>query len=234
MDDPSYHYNKTTPRRIGFADRIILDEYGELATEVPTPSGETAITYDGDVYLVVDAFVKEHPEFSYRGSKGIIASTGYMGIFGYDLNDLQNDILRQRVIDICDKFKENGWLFANHSYTHNRTGFWGPDSSPNNIRYDVRRWREVIEPVVGQTNIFIAPFGFLLRGEGMQVILENEYDIYCTVDLNQPIHIYDTHAVMGRVEIGGYALSRWANTLNRDFFDVDYVKDSHRPPVLSG
>lgn len=233
MDDPSYHYNKTTPQRFGFANRVVFDEYGEIATEVPTPSGETLITYDGDVHVVIDAFVMEHPEFSYRGTKGIIATTGYMGLFGYDLDELQDDEIRQTVIDICNKFKENGWHFANHSYTHNRTGFWGPESNPNNIRYDVRRWREVIEPLTGQTNIFIAPFGFLLRGEGMQVILENEYDIYCTVDLNQPINIYDTHAVQGRIEIGGYALSRWTNTLNRDFFDVDSVKDPHRPPVLS-
>ena len=230
IDDPSYHYNKTTPGRIGFANRVILDEEGELATEVPAPSGEIEITYDGDVHIAVDAFVRENPEFSYRGAKGIIASTGYMGIFGYDLQSEQS---RQEATAISDKFKENGWLFANHSYTHNRVGFWGPESNPANIRYDVRRWREVIEPIVGQTNIFIAPFGFLLRGEGMQVIIDNGYDIYCTVDFNQPITVHSTHAVMGRIEIGGYSLVRWVNTLNRDFFDVASVKDRHRPPILS-
>jgi len=234
IDDPSYHYNKTAPRRYGFATREILDEHEELAPEVPTPSGEISVTYDGDVHIAVDAFVKEHPEFSYRGHKGAIASTGYMGIFGYDLNELQDSAIRQEVIAICDKFKENGWIFANHSYTHNRTGYWGPESNPNNIRYDVRRWRETIEPITGQTNLFIAPFGFLLRGEGMNVILENGYDIYCTVDFNQPIAVHSTHAVMGRIEIGGYSLVRYTNTLNRDFFDVASVKDSHRPPIISG
>jgi len=234
MDDPSYHYNKTTPNKYGFANRVVFDEFGEIATEVPTPSGEILITYDGDVHVVIDSFVKEHPEFSFRGHKGAIASTGYMGIFGYDLDDLKDDEIRQEVIAICDKFKENGWIFANHSYTHNRRGFWGPDSNPNNIRYDVRRWKEFIEPIVGQTNLFIAPFGYLLRGEGMQVILDNGYDIYCTVDFNQPHTVHSTHAVMGRIEIGGYSLARYTNTLNRDFFDVASVKDSHRPPVLSG
>ena len=97
----------------------------------------------------------------------------------------------------------------------------------------MRRWRETIEPLVGQTNIFIAPFGYLLRGEGMQVILDNEYDIYCTVDFNQPITVYDTHVVMGRIEIGGYSLVNFAGTLDRDFFDVASVKDPHRLPVLS-
>jgi len=233
IDDPSYHYNKTSPRNLGFANRVVRDEFGEIATEEPTPQGTVEITYDGDVHVVIDAFVREFPEFSYRGSKGIIASTGYMGIFGYDLTDLRNEEIKQEVIAICEKFKENGWLFANHSYTHNRTGFWGPESSAQNIRYDVRRWREIIEPLVGQTNIFIAPYGFLLKGEGMQVILDNGYDIYCTVDFNQPINVNPTHAVMGRIEIGGYSLVRYVNTLNRDFFDVASVKDTHRPPILN-
>jgi len=225
IDDPSYHYG------VGFANRMILDEHGELATEVITPERETIITYDGDVQLVVDSFIEEHPEFSFRGSKGIIASTGYMGIFGYDLLTEES---KQEAIAIGEKLKSQGWLFANHSYTHNRTGFWGPDSRPDNIRYDVRRWRETIEPIIGQTNLFIAPFGFLLRGEGMQVVIDNEYDIYCTVDFNQPITVHPTHAVMGRIEIGGYSLVRYVNTLNRDFFDVASVKDPHRPPIISG
>jgi len=234
IDDPSYHYNKTAPDKVGFASRVILDENGELATEVPTPEGEKTVTYDGDVHIMIDAFVKENPEFSYRGNKGVIAATGFMGIFGYDLDDLQSEEYRQKVIDICEKFKENGWLFANHSYTHNRVGFWGPESNPDNIKYDVGRWREAIEPVVGQTNIFVAPFGFLLRGEGMQVILDNGYDIYCTVDFNQPISVYRTHVVMGRIEIGGLSMARHTNTLNRDFFNVAEVMDSRRPPVSGG
>jgi hypothetical protein len=224
IDDPSYHYG------VGFANRMILDEEGELATEVITPAGETIITYDGDVHLVVDAFVKEHPEFSFRGSKGIIATTGYLGIFGYDL---RSDESVAEATAISDKFKENGWLFANHSYTHNRVGFWGPESLTRNIRYDVGRWHEVMKPVVGSTNIFIAPFGFLLRGESMQVILDNGYDIYCTVDFNQPISVFDTHAVMGRIEIGGYTLVRQVSLLERDFFIVADVIDPHRPPIVS-
>ena len=225
IDDPSYHYG------IGFANRVLLDEHGEIATEVITPSRETIITYDGDVELVVDAFVKEHPDFSYRGHKGIIAATGYMGIFGYDL---QTEESRQEAKTVSDKMKENGWIFANHSFTHNRTGFWGPESKASNIRYDVRRWREQMEPVIGQTNVFIAPFGYTLRGEGMQVIIDNEYDIYCNVDFNQRITVHPTYALMGRIEIGGYSLVRYANTLNRDFFDVASVIHHHRPPIISG
>ena len=224
VDDPSYHYG------VGFANRLILDEDGEIAAEVITPTGETIIMYDGDVELMVDNFVREHPEFSYRGAKGIIASTGYMGIFGYDLKTEES---RQTAIAISDKMKSNGRLFASHSYTHNRNGYWGPNSSAENIRYDTRRWREEIEPIIGSTNIFIAPFGYTLRGAALQVILDNGFDIYCNVELAQRVTVHPDYALMGRVEIGGYALSRWASALTRDFFDVAAVKDQYRPPVIS-
>jgi len=182
------------------------------------------------VQLILNSFVQEHPEFSFRGHKGIIAATGFMGIFGHDLRTEES---REEAIAVVERLKEYGWIFANHSYTHNRVGFWGPDSNPNNIRRDVRLWRERIEPVVGATNIFIAPFGFTLRGEGMQVILDNGYDIYFNVDFRQTITVHPTHVLAGRIEIGGYALIRFADRLNRDFFDVDSVIDAHRPPIIS-
>lgn len=32
---------------------------------------------------LLDSFVKKHPDFSYRGRKGILAMTYYNGVFGY-------------------------------------------------------------------------------------------------------------------------------------------------------
>ncbi|MCL2571856.1 MAG: hypothetical protein FWE11_05590 [Defluviitaleaceae bacterium] len=224
IDDPTFHYG------IGLANRMIIDEDGRLATEVITPERETIITHDGDIQLILNDFVREHPEFSFRGHRGIIAATGFMGIFGHDL--LTEESIAEAVA-VVEYLKNTGWLFANHSYTHNRVGFWGPNSNPNNIRRDVAQWRARIEPVVGPTNIFIAPFGFTLRGEGLQVVLDNGYDLYFNVDFRQPVTVYPTHVLAGRIEIGGYALVRWRDILNRDFFNVDEVMDAHRPPIIS-
>jgi hypothetical protein len=229
IDDPTYHYG------VGLANRMLLDEHGELVTEVITPRGETILTYDGDVQLVVDAFVRENPEFSFRGHKGIIAATGYMGIFGHRLVNGRwpDEETKQQAIAVVEKLKENGWLFANHSHTHNREGFWGPDSNAANIRHDLRRWNEVMLPVVGPTNLFIAPFGYTLRGEAMRVIIDAGYDIYCNVDFRQRITLYPDYALMGRIEIGGFSMMRYTEILNRDFFDVSLVIDAHRPPMIS-
>jgi len=137
LDDVSYHYghgwsgggpngtgffNRTRRFTPGWAKKIIFDDYGELASLVVPPlEGETMhnfkrnaegadpiITYDGDVFLVLEDFVKEHPEFSIRGHKGIIDATGYMGIFGYDLAEEGEEDTREVVSAIGKRVKESG------------------------------------------------------------------------------------------------------------------------------
>ena len=228
IDDPAYA-NSDSKYNLGLANRMILDDNNELATEVYTPEKELITTYDGDVELVVNNFVKEHPEFSYKGAKGIIASTGYLGIFGYDL---ETDEEKEKATAVANKLKEQGWLFASHSYTHNRLNHWGPGSDPVRISNDTKKWKEVIEPIIGKTNIFIAPFGYTLRGQAMQVIINNGFDIYCSVDSSSEFEVFNDYALMSRVEMGGYSYSRYKKYLDTHLFEVDKVKDSYRPPVL--
>ena len=86
VDDLSY-YDYMAPD--GFATRLVINEQGDVVTEVKAPDGTVSNTYDGDVQPIVDQFVKEHPEFSFRGAKGILAPTGYQGAFGYRITDLE-------------------------------------------------------------------------------------------------------------------------------------------------
>ena len=190
------------------------------------------ITNDGDVQLILNDFTKAHPEFSWRGHKGIIAATGFMGIFGYDL---QTEESLREATEVAGALKETGWIFANHSYTHNHGihSWWAQDANLDNIRLDIRLWKEVIEPIVGQTNLLIAPGGVVLPPHAMGVILENGYNIYCSVNPRQFITIFHDYVLQERIEIGGYALIHWADYLTEHFFDVKSVIDSHRPPTLS-
>jgi hypothetical protein len=222
VDDPSYHYG------VGFASRMIVDDKGRLATEVTTPEGKNIVTYDGDVELVVNDFVEEHPEFSYRGAKGVVATTGYLGFFGHRLWTRES---QRQAKAVADKLKETGWLFASHSYGHNGTGWFGPNSVPENVASDTREWKWRIEPITGKTNIFISPFGTLLTGDSLEVILRNGFDIYCDVNFVQVTRVYDRFVVMSRIEIGGYTFRHFKELLNNNYFDVDFVKDKHRPRV---
>ena len=67
----------------GFASKLVIDENGDVANEIITPEGTAVISRKADVMPILDDFVKEHPEFSFNGTKGIIALTGYEGALGY-------------------------------------------------------------------------------------------------------------------------------------------------------
>lgn len=69
----------------GFAQRLDVDEEGRVVTVV---DGQP--TYDGDVMPILNAYVAEHPEFSWQGAKGVVAITGYEGAFGYRITDLED------------------------------------------------------------------------------------------------------------------------------------------------
>ena len=76
-------------------------------------------------------YKRQHPDFSYRGRKGIIALTGYNGILGYRTSDrvygpggtgdwenanLEADKAKAKAV--ADAMRANGWEFASHSWGH--------------------------------------------------------------------------------------------------------------------
>lgn len=225
VDDVAYAYGD------GFAQRLSLDEKGQLTYQVKNPQGETIYMPDGDVMGVVDAFVKEHPDFSYQGHKGTIALTGFQGAFGYDYEDTEQ---AEQIRLVSAALKEQGWSFACHSYTHNRVNnFYGPGCSEEKISYDVNKWLKQVVPCIGSTRLFIAPFGYRVQQPALQCILDAGFQVYCTVDNKIYNELNRDYALMSRIEIGGYSMTYYKETLNKLFFNVDEVFDKEgRPPVI--
>ncbi len=225
VDDVAYAYGE------GFAQRLLVDESGELVYQVENPQGETVYMPDGDVMGVVDAFVEKHPDFSYQGHKGTIALTGFQGAFGYDYEDAEQ---AEEIRRVSSALKEKGWSFACHSYTHNRVNnFYGPGCSEEKISYDVNKWLRQVVPCIGSTRLFIAPFGYRVQQPALQCILDAGFQVYCTVDNKVYNELNEDYALMSRIEIGGYSMTYYKETLNRLFFNVDEVFDeAGRPPVI--
>lgn len=223
IDDVAYTYGN------GFASKLYIDDYGNLMYLVKNPQGEMVTMPDGDVMGVVDKFVEEHPDFSYKGHKGTLALTGFEGAFGYSYKTEEG---QETIKVVAEALKAGGWNFASHSYTHNRDNFYGPGSKPANIQYDINKWIKVVSPCLGQTRLFIAPFGYLVRQPGLQYILDAGFEIYCTVDDEIVNELYDDYALMSRIEIGGYSMRNYKKLLNENFFIVDDVFDKDgRPPL---
>ena len=226
VDDVAYAYGD------GYARRLFVDDAGALLYEVPNPSGGVDIIADGDVMGVVDAFVAEHPDFSWNGHKGTIALTGFQGAFGYPSYD--DPAYQTEIKKVADALRADGWSFASHSYTHNSGvyGFWGTGCIPDKIYYDINKWVDRVSPWIGETNLFLAPFGYRATGEALQHVLNAGFNIYCTVDDHVVNELYDNYALQSRIEIGGYSMTYYRDILNELFFDVDSVLDPDRPPVV--
>lgn len=232
VDDVNY-YDYMKPD--GFANRLVLGEDGRVWTEVVTMEGETVLTRDGDVMPILDDYVAMHPDFSWRGAKGTLALTGYQGALGYRItDDLPEEAVWQgQVKAVADALKADGWLFACHSYTHNgyfRTG----KVTMQQMQYDTDRWKEKIAPWVGETDIYISPFGWKYSNADAihRYIPDSGYRLFCPVGMNSRPVVYDDIAVMYRVNIDGYTMNTWAAKLSEAYFNVEDVIDPARPPLI--
>jgi len=61
----------------GFAKNLKVKDGKIVNTMVGKPDGAY------DLVPIVDAFVQSHPNFSYKGAKGLLGITGYNGVLGY-------------------------------------------------------------------------------------------------------------------------------------------------------
>lgn len=77
-----------------------------------------------DMVTIIDTFIKKHPDFSYGGSKGVIAETGYNGVLGYRSSKSQYGDTKKthreakKATKVANAMKKEGWQFASHSWGH--------------------------------------------------------------------------------------------------------------------
>lgn len=63
----------------GFASKIVVGEDGRPTCEMKMDDGSIS-TGSYDLIPLLNDFIDEHPDFSYKGAKAIIALTYYEGI----------------------------------------------------------------------------------------------------------------------------------------------------------
>lgn len=230
----------------GFADRLVL-EGDEVVHEYTDADGE-AHTGDYDFVSLLDKFVAEHPDFSHEGAKGVVALTGYNGIFGYRTSDIvyaeSNDKIaedQETAQDIADAMKNNGWEFATHSWGHiNYT------SSPLSfIQEDHQKWQREVEPLIGETDLLIYPFGADIAGiedysnEKFSYLKDQGMNAFFGIDTSVPAwgQLRSDYLRQARINVDGISLRNAiegkSGPLN-EFFDPESVLDAQRPDSISG
>lgn len=219
----------------GFAQRLTINEAGDVVTVVRDAAGNEQETYDGDVMPIIDQYVQAHPDFSYQGAKGVVAVTGYQGAFGYRITDLEGDELETAIAKakaVADRLKETGWRMASHSYTHN--GYFRDGSvTMEQLISDTTRWQELITPAVGQTNIFISPFGihFKADDERFRYLVEQGFNIYCPVSTSMALTFNGDNMVQDRFNLDGYTMMKKPELVKELYFDPAEILDPLRPAL---
>lgn len=258
IDDLSYYH---CYENYGFASKIVLDENGKPKCEYIQADGTTVVG-DYDVVPLLDKFMEEHPDGAYHGARGTIALTGYNGILGYrtDISyqtrpaDLYKDKVkwlenhpefnldqeRSEAKKVADAMKAEGWSFASHTWGHLKVA----SISLEQLQADTTRWKENVEPLVGNTDVIIFAHGEDLgdwndydqNNPKFQYLKSQGYNFFCNVDSREyGVQIRDNYVRQTRRNIDGYRLYQNAigkeNNLS-DLFNAADIIDSKRPPVL--
>ena len=243
-----YHYMDGD----GFATKLVVDEDGKIRNEYVNDDGSVSVG-DYDLVPLIDRFVEEHPDFSYRGAKGIVALTGYNGILGYrtdisyetrpdDLDqnkvdwlnshpDFNLDTEREEAKKVAQAMKEDGWVFASHTWGHLNVS----QISLERLQADTQKFKENVDPLIGGTDIIIFAFGADLTGvedysgDKFEYLKSQGYNYYCNVDSSKYyVQLRDRYFRMGRRNLDGYRMYYNPDLLT-DLFDASAVFDPARP-----
>lgn len=243
-----YHYMDGD----GMAAKLIVDEDGKIRNTYTETDGSVSVG-DYDMVPLIDRFVEAHPDFSYRGAKGIIALTGYNGILGYrtdisyqtqpddmdeakrkwlaDHPDFDLETERSEAKKVVEAMKAEGWLFSSHTWGHLNVG----EVSLERLQADTERFQENVDPLIGGTDIIIFAFGTDLSGPGeysgekFEYLMSKGYRYYCNVDATQIfVQLTDHYLRMSRKNLDGYRMYYNPELLS-DLFDPSEVFDASRP-----
>ncbi len=228
LDDVNYY---TTKRLHGFANKLVLDADGNIATEVTTPEKQTVVTKNGDTIPIIDDFIKAHPDFSWKGAKGIIAVTGYQGILGYDTENRNAPKYASEVekaTTIVKRLKETGWIFASHSYSH-ESPFRNDSISLGELTRDTELWDKDVRPLVGDTDIFVGPFGQVFQPYEARrnYLVSKGFKILFGVGMDLYLGYFPKYMMMDRANIDGIRIVKTPYLLT-DYFNPQDVIDPAR------
>ncbi len=232
QDDVCYYEYMTDD---GFASRIIIDENGRPTTEMTLDDG-TVSAGDYDMVPILETFIEEHPDFSYKGAKGILALTGYEGALGYRTNDPTSPTYekdKETVKNIAKVMKERGWEFASHSYGHRDMG----KATNSFTKKDTDRWLNEVGSLIGPTDLYIFPFGIDIEttmdhysSDKFKYLKQSGFDYFCGVFKDPWIQVKDDYVRMTRRPLDGQAMLQFPERL-ADLFDLSKVVDKTRPAL---
>ncbi len=240
----------------GFADKMVFDDDGRLKMQYTDAEGKVSVG-DYDLVPLLDEFIEEHPDFSYRGAKAILAFTGYNGVLGYrtdetydaaspnfDANNTANPNIeedRETVKKLMKALVDDGYELASHSWGHiNFT-----NRSLEDLQKDTDRWERNVESLMPEScDILLYPYGadiadwhpYTEDNEKFEMLEKAGFRYFCNVDSTKAwLQLGNDYVRQGRRNLDGYRL--WKDYCGEDdrlsdLIDVQTVFDTRRPTPI--
>ncbi len=134
----------------GFASRLLLDESGSFICERTDSSGQT-VTGDFDLVPILEKFIAEHPDFSYKGARAMLAVTGYNGLFGYRTDRDASDENITAVRTLAEALTDRGYELA--CYTYSNIAYGRADLTK--LQGELESWNSQVVPILGTMDTLV-------------------------------------------------------------------------------
>lgn len=91
----------------------------------------------------LEDFIKEHPDFSLEGARGLLVLQG----------DFSGGLEEEECKKACKDLRKDGWSFASGGY-----GSVSYGSELSLVREDAEQWESQVESLAGETDVLLFPF----------------------------------------------------------------------------
>lgn len=212
----------------GVATRLALDENGEVGAVYTDESGHEEVG-PYDVIPVLEQFIDEHPDFSFKGARGVVALSGSGGVFGYQIEEgtaVDYEANLETAKQIADKLREDGWTFASQGYSYE----YMSDMSYDTLKEDITKWQQTAGTAVGDCDTLLYPYGaevdystekasFLIN-QGFRYLVGMWSD-------GDHLEVNDTYLRQTRRTVTGYVFENYPGNFS-SYFSVSAILDPDR------
>ncbi len=242
----------------GFADKMIIGDDGRPTLHYTDADGNESVG-DYDIVPILDKFIDEHPDFSYKGHKACLVFTGYNGVLGYRTDESYDpnseyydpkleqghdvEAERKEAVKVMKALLDDGYDLGSHSWGHRDLG----QIEFERFKKDCDRWNRNVAPLIKeasgkQPDIIIYPRGADIAdwhsysddNRRFNYLYDLGFRYFCNVDNNQYwVQLGDRYLRQGRRALDG--LNMWLQIsgqrerLDDLFDDVNAIFDPARP-----
>lgn len=214
----------------GFANKLVVDADGEIKASYVDANGQTLVG-NYDLVPVLEAFIQEHPDFSYRGARAILAVTGSEGVFGYRTNTSYVSRFGQAFYDnevveakkIVEALRDKGYTIA--SYTYSNQDY--RQKNTLQIQAEIKNWNDQIVPILGQVDTIVFARASDIEaysGTSFDVLYNDGLRFFLNSGSSPRVDVNTTFIRQTRLMVTGESMA-WYSSQFSNYFDCNIVLD---------